>query len=410
MPSVGATPNTFGNIGLLGQINAPAAPSLSGAWNAKTGKFDLSAVLKQLQQSQDQANQGNVTRYNNLLTSISGLGNQVTGGGGTYQQALGLLDNAGQAATTRIGQGVQQQTAANQQNLTSRGLGNTTIGVNLDQQARQQGEQAQQTSDEAVAGQKAGVLQNLAGAQMNIGGMQQRGIESLNQQAPNMQLYSDMIKQYSSDQAQAAKTAAAQQTANQASVDATSAAIQRGFDAYTARNAAGGGGGGASFGSGSSQGGGGGSGNGASVPGTVSGPSYLTGGSYGGTGNSPGATMATSQPAGGMGGMGQQYPYLAGAARPQEPIDGAGDFSAEQAMTDSGVMPTPAGGDFSAEQASTDAGVAPTPAAVNAPSASPVYQTYDEYYKAVKARPYDPAHPYAQLPYSEYYWNATGGR
>jgi hypothetical protein len=215
--------SSFGNIGLLGQTTVPTSPSLAGTWNAGSKSFDLNKIFEQLQSSQTQANQANVQRYNDLLTSISNLSGQVTGAGGTFDQSLGLMEGLGTAGATRIEQGVQQQASANEQNLISRGLGNTTIGVNLDQQARQQGEQQLQALNEGVAAQKAGVLQNKAAAQMNIGSMQQKGIESLNQDAPNMSLYAEMIRQAT---AQARNTqggvqpgTAQQQAINQAGID-----------------------------------------------------------------------------------------------------------------------------------------------------------------------------------------------
>jgi hypothetical protein len=347
-PSLGAA-NTYGYTGLLGQTQVPKAPNLSGVWNPTTKQFDLNSVLSQLQTSQDQANQANVKRYNDLLQSIQNTSSQVTGAGGTYSQAMGLMDTLGQTAATRIGQETEQNLAANQQNLTSRGLGNTTVGVNLDQQSRQQGEQALQASQESIAGQKAGVLQNLAGAQLNIGSMQQRGIESLNQQAPNMALYSDMIKSATQGEAQTQSSAAAaarvaQQTA------------QAGIDNYQK----GGGmmGGGSSSGGGSSGGGisplntggstsGGPSGGGWNIPGQGLEGAWTSGP----TGNNP------SQ-AGGVG-MDQQYPNLAGASSPQsttqpssafvpqgagQPLSGGADASGIGGGATSGAVAPVSGG------------------------------------------------------------------
>jgi hypothetical protein len=229
MPTATATPPVNGYTGLLGQIKAPTSPTLTGTWDAKTGKFDLNAVLKQLQQSQDQANQGNVQRYNDLLSSLNNLSSGVAGQGGLYSQAMDQYNTLGQTDATRIAQGVQQQQAQAEQDLVSRGLGNTTIGENVAQQINLQGEQSLQAANEAIAKEKAGLLQNQAGAQTQIAGMNQQAIESLNQQAPNMQLYSEMIKQ--ATQGQAAAQAQAQQQA---------AITQQGFKNYEQQSGGGG--------------------------------------------------------------------------------------------------------------------------------------------------------------------------
>ena len=281
--------NSSGTGGaLLGQTTVPKSPTLSGVWNPTTGQFDLNAVLRQLQQSQDQANTANVQRYNDLLQGIADTGQQVGGTydqarsqlselggqvGGTYDQAYGLMEGLGQAGATRIGQGVEQQIAGNQQSLISRGLGNTTIGVNVDQQARQQGEQQLQALYEGVAREKAGVLQNQAGAQLNLGQMgqqgfqsqasnqvqlgqmQSQGIQSLTQQAPNMQLYAEMIKQ-------ASQGAAADAQAKKADASIQQQIMQKKLDEPIFPDTSGGGGGGGSGGGSGGGDGGGGSGGG----------------------------------------------------------------------------------------------------------------------------------------------------
>jgi hypothetical protein len=326
---------------LLGQTTVPTAPKLTGLYDPKTKQFDLNAILQQLQQSQQEANTANVQRYNDLLQSISDLSGQVIGAGGTYSQAMDQMNQVGQAAKTRIGQAVQQQSAANQQSLISKGLGNTTIGVNLEQQAQQQGEQSLQSSEEALAGQKAGILQNQAGAQLQLGGMQQQGIQSLNQQAPNMALYTEMIKQATQGQ-QAAADAAKQQAAIQ----------QQGWTDYEKRMQTQGtmmggssSGGASSMGDGLSfQGGGGGGGTYAPTGSSGSGGSY-----YGPTGNGMTVGPDLSQPGtviGGagqpsmMGGMAEQYPNLVeGATRPA----GAQGESSQ-------TPPVPAGEGASADQ------------------------------------------------------------
>jgi hypothetical protein len=353
-PAVATPAGANGNTGLLGQTTVPKAPDLTGVWNAQTGQFNLNTVLQQLQQSQDQANKANVQRYNDLLQSISNTGGQVAG---TYGQASGLLDTLGQTAATRIGQQTQQQIAGNQQNLVSRGLGNTTIGVNLENQAQQQGEQALQAANEAVAAQKSGVLQAQAGSQVNLGQMTAQGIESLNQQAPNMGLYANMIQQAAAGQqakTTTAKTAAAIQQQQ----------IQSALDKPFMM-------GGSSGGGISPQGNTGGGG------GSSESDAYLSGGGVGGsggsyygpTGNNPdyvpsAAGLVPSSGGGrgygfvGGGDTSDQYPNLAAAAG----VPGSeGDFSSPGSASISTSFATGAGGVDKNEFATGSGGVPAEP-------------------------------------------------
>ncbi len=98
----------------------------------------LSDLLKQLQQSQAKANKANEQRY---------------------QQILGTFTNLGQAGTQRIAQQEQQNVAQGQQDLTSRGLGNTTLQMAVSRGAASDAELARQQLQESIALQKAGVME-----------------------------------------------------------------------------------------------------------------------------------------------------------------------------------------------------------------------------------------------------------
>lgn len=135
------------------------APSinLSGLFpNASTGLKD---IIKQLQDAQNVANKANETRY---------------------QDILGMYGNLGQAGMTRIGQQEQQAQAKNEQNLTSRGLGNTTVTSATNRGIANDAEQQRQQLQESVAEKKAGVM------------------ERRTDQGPDMSMYANLIGQAAS--------------------------------------------------------------------------------------------------------------------------------------------------------------------------------------------------------------------
>ena len=135
-------------------MNVGAQPGidLSGLFpGASSGLLD---IIKQLQNAQTQANTANQTRYD---------------------QTLGLLANQGQAGMTRIANAEQQAQAKGTQDLTSRGLGNTTVTSSVNRGIASDAELARQTLQESVAQQKARVM------------------EMKTDQGPDMGLYANLL-------------------------------------------------------------------------------------------------------------------------------------------------------------------------------------------------------------------------
>jgi hypothetical protein len=119
---------------------------------AQPGLLD---ILKQLQGAQDTANKANEQRYQDVLGQYSGMG---------------------QAGMASIGEQEQQGQAKNIQNMTSHGLGNTTmVGANARGIASGAENQRQQLQEQVTA-QKAGVM------------------ERRTDQGPDMALYANLIQ------------------------------------------------------------------------------------------------------------------------------------------------------------------------------------------------------------------------
>ena len=112
------------------------------------GVSSSSNILKQLQEAQAAANRKNERRY---------------------QDILGMYKNLGEAGMTRIGQQEQQQLAQGEQDLTSRGLGNTTIRGSMARGISSEAELNRQQLQESVAMQKGGVMERKTEAGPDLG-------------------------------------------------------------------------------------------------------------------------------------------------------------------------------------------------------------------------------------------------
>jgi hypothetical protein len=139
--------------------------NLAGLIQGGSGLMD---IVKQLQAAQTAANKANEDRY---------------------QSILGTFSSMGQAGEARIGQAEQQAQAKNTQDLTNRGLGNTTVTSSTNRGIASDAEYARQTLAENVATSKAKVM------------------EAKTDQGPDMSMYANLLSK-----ASAAQTAAKPRT------------------------------------------------------------------------------------------------------------------------------------------------------------------------------------------------------
>lgn len=176
-------------------------PSAAGQDKALQARIqrENEARLKSLQAQQEEQNQKALTaqdeQFNNLLSTIGGLRDSVTGAGGTFDQSLGLLNQLGQDGQTRIEANRDRQIAQSEQGLISRGLGNTTIRATNQRGIQSDSERNLQALNESIAAQKTGVLGQKAGAQQNIERLAADSILSRQFQQPNNDLFTQLIAQ-----------------------------------------------------------------------------------------------------------------------------------------------------------------------------------------------------------------------
>ena len=135
------------------------AIDLGGLIQGGSGLMD---IVKQLQAAQTAANKANEDRY---------------------QSILGTFSSMGQAGEARIGQVEQQAQAKNTQDLTNRGLGNTTVTSSTNRGIASDAEAARQQLAENVATSKAGVM------------------ERKTDQGPDMSMYANLLSKASTAQA-----------------------------------------------------------------------------------------------------------------------------------------------------------------------------------------------------------------
>lgn len=155
-------------------------------------QFDYESILANFRQLHEQANQANESRYQDILRNEALTQETV---GGTYGQMEGLLENLGQAESERIGITDVQEKARAEQDLISRGLGNTTIRESVRRGIGEDTARSQRALTEQVGRQKAGVLQGRAGAEERMGSSLSRFMEARTDQGPDMGQLSALLSQ-----------------------------------------------------------------------------------------------------------------------------------------------------------------------------------------------------------------------
>ena len=131
-------------------------------WAAYRQRKQQKDIIKTMQAAQTKANTANEARY---------------------QEVLGQFSNLGKAGRTRITQQTEQAQAQATQNLTSRGLGNTTITSAVSRGIAGDAELQRQQLDESVAVRKAGVMERKTDAGPDLG-MFANLLQQSGQQAP----------------------------------------------------------------------------------------------------------------------------------------------------------------------------------------------------------------------------------
>jgi hypothetical protein len=137
----------------------------------------LTQLIQSMQSGQQQANAQNTQQYNALMKSVAG----------TRKSAEGLFGQLGQTGNQQINLQEQQQRGQTEQDLTSRGLGNTSIRSSMLGGVARNAQMERQQLNEGIAGQKIGT-------EMGLGQMTGDAILSRQNQQPNLGLYMNLIQ------------------------------------------------------------------------------------------------------------------------------------------------------------------------------------------------------------------------
>jgi len=199
--------------------------------------YNIESVLDELRSAQEQANQANEQRFAEVRELLEGNRANITSRG---EAALGELDNLGGSARERVRRDFREGTAEDITGLLGRGLGNTTVFNQLQNQRRSDRDLALTDIDERVAQLRSGALERLSDRESQGTRDLAGAIERVTDAAPYQQTLQTLLQQLGE--------------AEGAEPD----------HAYNVIGASGTGGGGSGFGRSGASGGGGGSGGGGS--------------------------------------------------------------------------------------------------------------------------------------------------
>ncbi len=171
---------------------SPTTTSLGSGGSSQP--FDINSLLKNLQGQYDTANQAGLERYENLLGTVGGVSDRVLGEGGILDQQKNLMSGYGQTASREIGERETASLAESEQDLVTRGLGNTTIRGTARRGIRADTEKARGALTENIASTQAGLLGQRAGAEMDIGRFLADSILSRQDIPPDMGMYANLLQ------------------------------------------------------------------------------------------------------------------------------------------------------------------------------------------------------------------------
>ena len=171
----------------------PAPTAISGG-SSTSQPYDINSLLKGLQGDYDAANTAGLERYGHLMGQVHEVKNQVLGEGGIFDQQKNLMSGYGETASRDIGERETKALAESEQDLVTRGLGNTTIRGTARRGIRADTEKARGALTENIAGMQAGLLGQRAGAEMDIGRFLADARLSRQDIPPDMGMYANLLQ------------------------------------------------------------------------------------------------------------------------------------------------------------------------------------------------------------------------
>jgi hypothetical protein len=157
--------------------------------------FDVNGLLAKLQGLSGQANNAGLQQFRRLMGATNRIGQKQFGPNGLYNQAIGAQSQMGNTAHQQVADTTAQNAAQADQDLVSRGLGNTTVRSSVQRGIQSDAMKQNQAINESVANAKSGLLSQQAGALENYGNFKANSILSKQNVPPDLQMYMSLIQQ-----------------------------------------------------------------------------------------------------------------------------------------------------------------------------------------------------------------------
>ena len=149
-------------------------------------------VIGKFEKAQADANAANEARYTQLIAALQDLMGRSAG---TYDDILKNIESTGGVARQRVERDTAKMIGRSEQDLISRGLGNTTIRSSVQRGIRSDAEFANQAIDEQLTTQRANALQSRIGDDIRTTGMFADAIERRNDIGPDLGQYAALLSQ-----------------------------------------------------------------------------------------------------------------------------------------------------------------------------------------------------------------------
>lgn len=155
-------------------------------------QIDYTAILDTYRSLQEQANAANEQRYGEIIDTIGSTSQRL---GQTYDRVDDLLLSLGTSERGRIEQTRQRESARADQDLISRGLGNTTVRESVQRGVNEDANRLGAELTEQVSRQRAGVLTQRAGAEQSQGNFLAQMMERRTDQGPDLGMMASLLNQ-----------------------------------------------------------------------------------------------------------------------------------------------------------------------------------------------------------------------
>ncbi|KKL90651.1 hypothetical protein LCGC14_1902530, partial [marine sediment metagenome] len=154
--------------------------------------FDWELILDTYRQIAETANAANEQRYGQIMQTVATTQDKV---GQRYSEIMDFVDTIGGAGMERIGQAGQRAMATADQDLISRGLGQTTVRSAVQRGITEDMSRAEREQAEQTAKQRTDVMKSQVGADERLGMFLAQMQEARTDRGPDAGLMAQLMSQ-----------------------------------------------------------------------------------------------------------------------------------------------------------------------------------------------------------------------